>query len=299
MEQWSANTFQQEIPEIYQIELTNHCNLSCSHCVRQASDRQLGYLNLDLLHKMVSRGDFSGGYFVELQMYGESTLHPKIDEIVHYLKHYTNIKLGMSTNGVLIPEKIDTLSKLDYLTISIDSTDKEIYENLRGFSFDQLVSNISMMLNRTLRPIIDLQVINFFNDVDNLPGLIELAKQHKWTNYATLRSVYDCFALYYNRAHPNRLGELCLNPWLSVSIHWDGDVVPCCFSSGKEVVYGNLYNADLKTIWNESQQRRQLMYRQRHGQNLMPCSKCYMRSPVLFHMQMLMQNLRRGTKHGN
>ena len=287
---WSANQFQINIPEVYQLELTNQCNLHCPHCIRALANRPTGYLDISLLQKMVSRGDFAGSFFVEFQMYGEPLMHPHFDKIVDYMKENTNVKLGLSTNGALIPKWTNAISKLDYLTISVDSADKATYESMRGCSYDELLSNTEMVLKQNPRPVVDLQVINFFDGRNNLPDLVKLAKQHNWD--VICRAVYDCFAAYYGRAHPDRFGDLCLNPWLSVSVHWDGDVVPCCFSSGKEVVYGNLNDASLRTIWNESQQRRQLMYRQRHGQNLIPCSKCYMRSPALLHLRMLMNNLK-------
>ncbi len=294
---WSANTFQVEIPEVYQLELTNCCNLDCSMCIRKDPrvQRPVGFMSTDLVDKMVSRGDFSGSYFVELQMYGEPIISPKLGYFIDKLQE-AGLKVGLSTNGTAIKSCIEDILKLDYLTISVDTANKEDYEVQRlGSSFDKLIGTIDMMVKIPKRPIIDLQVINYWGGKDNLPGLVELAKDKGWN--VTCRSVSDCFAAYQNRLYPReKMSEICMNPWLSVSVQYDGDVVPCCFAAGKDIVYGNLNDSDLRTIWNTSTVRQALMEEMRLNFNLnhAPCKLCYMRSPILFHLTMLMNNFKEG-----
>jgi len=256
--------------------------------------RSVGFVSFDLIESMVRRGDFEGSYFIELQMYGEALLHPGFGKIVSYLKSSSGVKLGMSTNGTLIYKNLDSISELDFLTISVDSANKGRYESLRlGSSFDKLIHGIEELLNRDPRPVIDLQVIEFYGKDKELSTLTELSQRRQWD--VTCRSVPDCFAAYQDRPYPKRnLQELCLNPWLSVSIHWDGDVVPCCFSAGKYIVYGNLSKMSMADIWDKNPVRDALRDRMRSNYNIsnMPCSKCYMRSPALLHLKMLMQNIR-------
>lgn len=296
---WATDTFQIEVPEIYQIEVTNACNMTCHACIRHDTrvKRPIGFLDIALVRAMVARGDFVGSYFVELQMYGEPLLHPQLQEIVQLVKS-TGCQVGLSTNGALIAENIHTLKVLDFLTISVDSADRSKYEYLRpGYPFKKLVSDIDTLLHQELHPVIDLQAINFWDGEDELPGLVKLATEMEWN--VTCRSVPDCFAAYQGRPYPKkRCSELCLNPFLSVSVQWDGDVVPCCFSAGKNLVYGNLYQKSLKEIWNTSRTRKKLIDRMmlEYNINEIPCKLCYMRSPVLFHLKMLMQNIRGGIK---
>ena len=298
---WSTDTFQVINPEIYQLELTNKCGLSCPNCIRDDPRvrRPVGYMGLDLIKLMHDRGDFDGSYFLELQMYGEPLCAPQFDDIIFYLKENLDVKLGLSTNGLLISEHLEALSNLDFITISIDSPNKEEYEALRvGSSFSKLIANIDMLVGFNLdsikpskRPAIDLQVINFGQS--RLSNLILLAKINHWN--VTCREVVDCFAKYHDRKYPSKnMNQVCLNPWMSVSVQWDGDVVPCCFSAGKDIVYGNLYDMSLKEIWQTSETRKQLVENMRlnYNQENMPCRFCYMRSPVLFHQTMLMNEFR-------
>lgn len=292
---WTVNSFQADVPEIYQLEITNSCNLSCPACIREDPrvKRPIGYMKPELVQIMLDRGDFDGSYFVELQQYGEPLLHPQFNEIVSLLSGQ-NFKIGMSTNGILIQEHLSAISNLDYLTISLDSAFKDKYENLRpGSSYDKLVASIDKIAKNGPKPKIDLQTIRFGEE----SGLNELARLVDWFGWqsVTCREVPDCFAVYQGRPYPEeqRL-QLCLNPWLSVSVQWDGDVVACCFSAGKHIVYGNLYETDLKTIWQTSDTRKALMFNMRLNGNIgnMPCQMCYLRSPVLFHQRMLMENIR-------
>ena len=294
MNNWSADSFSIMIPEIYQLESTNVCNLFCPACIRQDErvKRKLGFLDPELLRTMINRLDFDGSFFVELQMYGEPTLHPRLHEIVLLLKSI-GLKVGLSTNGTLMRENLLALEKLDYMTISIDSVDKETYEKCRGTSFEDLIESIDIVTTACPKTKIDLQVINF-GGKDELSGLVALAQHRKWK--VTCRAVPDCFAAYQGRPFPKQnMNQLCLNPWLSVSVQYDGDVVPCCFSAGKFIVYGNLYQNSLKEIWNTSPVKAHLMERMMYDYNKheIPCMLCYMRSPTLFHTKMLMENLKK------
>ena len=297
MNKWSVSGFQIEVPEIYQLETTNSCNLSCPTCIRQdvRVKRPIGMLDSNLIKKMIARHDFAGSYFVELQMYGEPLLHPNLDVIIELIRS-TGCKVGMSTNGLLLESKMSIIQKLDYLTISIDSAYESEYSFLRpGSKLSKLIADISAVLSLEPRPTVDLQVINYWGSENELPGLIALAQKQGWAD-VTLRAVSDCFAAYQDRPYPKeRVSQLCLNPWLSVSMQWDGDVVPCCFAAGKDIVYGSLNTKSLKDIWQNSPARHQLILNMKENYNFFnfPCKLCYMRSPALFHQRMLMENLRK------
>ena len=42
----------------------------------------------------------------------------------------------------------------------------------------------------------------------------------------------------------------CNEPWGQVTIHADGTVGPCCNTVGRNLPVGNIFNQDLKDIWN-------------------------------------------------
>lgn len=51
-------------------------------------------------------------------------------------------------------------------------------------------------------------------------------------------------------AEPARVAATCRWPWTSMTVLWDGDVVPCCNDFDKRYVLGNLHRESMTSIWN-------------------------------------------------
>src|ERR1700684_1492865 len=103
------------LPEISQIEICSACNLQCPMCLRTTHlGRQPGLVDMKLLRLMKERGDFGGSTYIELQMAGEPTLHPQLDDVISYLMFDVGVLVGLSTHGLNMTEKIiPALLKLD------------------------------------------------------------------------------------------------------------------------------------------------------------------------------------------
>ena len=283
------DSFNFRLPEIYQIEATNDCNMNCPNCIRQKMKRKVGYLDIDLIDIIADQNGFENSYYVELQMYGEPLLHPNLSEIIDKLKKY--VKVGLSTNGLLIESSIDTILKLDYMTISIDSYN--LYSRYRSNHLPKFLDDIDLIFSYNRHPFIDIQTINFQekDNVESMRILQKIADSRDWNEYL-IRSVDDCSICFRNDIPADRT-ELCVNPWISVSIQWDGDVVPCCFSYDKDIIYGNLYEDSLYNIWMSDNVLELRKQHENKSYNSL-CNKCYMRSPVLLHMKMLMNWMKEG-----
>jgi radical SAM protein with 4Fe4S-binding SPASM domain len=54
----------------------------------------------------------------------------------------------------------------------------------------------------------------------------------------------------YTHTTPLKLApsNICMTPYNYVSIQWDGDVVPCCKSHGKQHIFGNLHDQSFEDI---------------------------------------------------
>jgi len=278
------------IPEVYQIEVTSACNLDCWMCPRKEFGRKLNeFIDVDLVKKIAER-DLGGSYFVELQLIGEPLLHPKLDEIIDILK--TKVLVGMSTNGQLLHIHLPTVCKLDYLTISVDSLSK--YESIRkGGSLKRLLDNIDLLMQQPIHPKTDLQIIELPGWEDEYKALVQMSKDKNWD--CVIRAVQDCEKVVRGENEREDLvkDDLCMNPFMSVSIHAGGDVVPCCFAWGKDLVYGNLNEKNLEDIW-KGEEVKALRHCHRYQKHLPTyCRNCYARSPTLFHLQMLRGHFRK------
>lgn len=283
-------SFNPRVPEIYQLEAHSACNLHCPFCPKFVPEKERDNFALDpKLAQIIAERDLAGSYFVEFQLSGEPTLNKKLGDCIE--PFLGKVVTGLSTHGLLMYKHTDILLKLDYLTISVDSVDN--YENVRvGGKFDDLVDQIDLFMaekqNQKSKVLIDLQIIQLENSIiDNnwerqVVLLQNLIDAHKWD--AKIRTIQDCAVQLYNKEEIAVASkELCLNPWLSVTVHSDGDVVPCCFAFGKEVVYGNLNDASLEEIWNESPERKELQQQHLSGDLCNMCLNCTARSPTLLH----------------
>lgn len=296
-----ASTFNVKLPEISQVEVTNACNFTCDFCPRDKTGRPDVFMDPELA-ELIARRDLGGSHFVEFQLSGEPTLHRDLYRII--MAYKGKVMTGLSTNGSSLhaPRVLEALTALDYLTISIDSVEE--YETVRpGGKWKRLVENIDRIVeekeNRNSKVSIDLQLIEFRGVERQRDLLLELVRQMKWTDHVTVRRVPDCFLSVTRDMRKIKSKDMCLNPWMSVSIHSDGDVVPCCFGFGKDVVYGNLREQSLEEIWNTSEVVKQ--FRMAHvaaqvegGKIGIPfCDNCYQRSPVMLHWDLYTSTVKR------
>ncbi|MFH1547661.1 MAG: SPASM domain-containing protein, partial [bacterium] len=180
---------------------------------------------------------------------------------------------------------LDSLLKLDYLTISVDSIAG--YEKLRiGGKIQKLINNISTFLLLNQKTAVDLQIIE-------LPGwekqLVLLKGLFPDTN---IRTVKDCFMTIFQEVDKLPVSEkLCINPWVSCSIQCNGNVVPCCFSFWDDIVYGNVKKKTLKEIWNGKKVEH--LRKDHQTRDYEPiCARCYMRSPAFLHTNIFYNSMR-------
>jgi radical SAM protein with 4Fe4S-binding SPASM domain len=268
-------------------------------CPRQFFKRKdkTALIDVDLVKKIVDQGDLDASYFVELQMNGEPLLHPKLAEIIDIVKS-AGVTVGLSTNGTLIQKQIKALLKLDYVTFSLDSFSN--YEKIRinrsghQLSIEEVISDIKFFLIKKKDTVVDIQIVRINDDWKYEEGVF---KDEFFGYPVTVRSVPNCYLPY---MFPNQIKEptskeLCLNPWMSVSIACNGNVTPCCISPGDDIILGNLKHQTLREVWAGKEVRK---LRQEHQtQNYRSvCSKCYMRSPTLFHLDLFFKSINKRYK---
>jgi radical SAM protein with 4Fe4S-binding SPASM domain len=219
--------------KIYQLEVTSHCNLHCSFCARekQWAHKEHGFMDMALLERI----DWYDTKYVELQMSGEPTLHPKISQIIQHIKS-KKILVGASSNG--------TKKNFDYSQFDIVTTTRDI-ERTQG-------------IDPSKNPNAFLQTLG-----ENFPY-----------EDTTHDKIYDL---------PEVRG--CTTPEGYVSIHWDGDVVPCCKCFGKQHVFGNLFDVTMEQIVN-GRARRQFLEKMPSGKNYI-CRFCQTPNPHQIHEKLV------------
>ena len=226
------------------IDVTNHCNKSCSICpMRDRYTRRifpLGYMDLKLFTDIIA--DLPSGTEVDFQKDGEPLMHPHIGWMVAYAKAHSMFT-HIVTNGLLLGKKKERIvdSGLDLLTISlVDDVPTYIIKEFMDYKGNRL-------------PVTQLKV---YGDWPDLPKVDKVIKRplHNWTNDAERKSRKPCFKL---------LDYLAIN--------WDGSWALCCVDYKREFSLFNIKEVSRRK-WTEITKK--IYDWQKEGLFLVPCKTC-------------------------
>ncbi len=88
------------------IELTNHCNFSCTFCPDGIMTRKRRFMDVSLVYKLLDEIEDKGltNEPIQLHVMGEPLLHPQIFDIIAYV-HKKNLQVRLFSNGALLDKK--------------------------------------------------------------------------------------------------------------------------------------------------------------------------------------------------
>lgn len=118
------------------IEVTNVCNFRCQFCPDAVMERRRGYMDLDLLEKILDEvSGFPGRPWIFFHLMGEPLLYPHIFDAISMAVE-RGLNLELITNGStfhLTPKHVYQLvaSGVQKVTVSLQTPDIETY-SLRG-----------------------------------------------------------------------------------------------------------------------------------------------------------------------
>lgn len=258
------------LPAVLWIEPTNKCNLKCIMCPNTQIPRdELGFMAWDTYKKIIDEArEFATSVYLLLA--GESLLHKDIYRMIRYARD-NNIRPLLNTNGTVLAseEHRDRLldSGVSHITFAFDGYNKETYERIRvGARYDRVVGGLIEFLKEKKRrrlkePYIAITTLEV--GIEDYKDK-EAAKREFYRLFEGLR--VDEFI----RKTPNTWGGTfretdtfthhdistrnyypCSHLWSTMSICWDGTVVPCCFDFFKTYTLGNVNERSLKEIWND------------------------------------------------
>ena len=281
-------------PEVYQIEVASICNMKCIMCPTPHFPRKnkKPLIDVDLVKKIVDEGDLEASYFVELQQSGEPLLHPNLSEIIDIVKS-TGVYIGLSTNGLLLEEQTEALSKLNYITFSLDSIDNYNAIRTSKVSIIKLIRKIKNFLPiaKEKNIAIDIQIVELAGFLDQKKKIEHIFKEDN----VFIRTMTNGYLLHQFPEMENTCRELCLNPWTSASISCNGNVSACCISTGDGIQLGDITKQSLKEIW-KGEEVEKLREEHMTRNYRYVCSRCYMRSPHLCHAKFYYDSIRQRNK---
>ena len=273
-------------PLSLQIEPTNYCDINCICCSRDRMSRKKGYMNLDLFRKIIDDAASNNVKRIHLYLHGEPLLHPKLIEMIRYIK-MRGLGFQMATNGMLLDKaKIQQIlnagvNNADHIIFSILGHSKETHEQImRGVRHEKVLENISEFLKLRKKfkvngPIIET-VMYVMQENKN--------EQKKFMKYwrrvadhvRNVGNISEQFSKFKKGdiSAPAR-EKTCKNLWERMTIYWNGDVTICCADLDGNYILGNLEEKSIQEIWNfEKLLSIKTLHKKKQFQELALCSNC-------------------------
>ncbi|MBU0999522.1 radical SAM protein [Patescibacteria group bacterium] len=258
------------LPTLLWIEPTNKCNINCIMCPNSEIPKdKLGFMEWDVYTKIIDEiKDYASSIY--LLIAGESLLHKDIYKMIKYASD-RGIRVLMNTNGTVLVQR-DNIKKLleaepEHITFALDGYNAETYEKIRrGAKFNQVIPAIIDLLKakkeqRRKKPYIAITTLlvgkenyqdkekakhNFKKLFKDLPVNEFIIKQcNSWGNVFKNTNEFTYQKFEDKKTYP------CGHLWSTVSIRWDGTVIPCCFDFFNGYILGDVKEKRLKEIWND------------------------------------------------
>lgn len=277
----------EKVPLQIDLFAVNVCNLKCPMCPRQEFIPGKGFMDFNLVKKILDQATDYGLCAFNFTGLGEPTLYPELFEVIRYAKEKGVVDVNMHTNATrLAPDFNRKLieSGLDRLIISLDSADKERYESIRvGAKFEKVYAAVEDLIRqRNEHPKTRLHIKANFIEMDE----DDPAEKNKFISYwkskldriAILRYL-DCQTgeemLYYKENYKQDDNFCCPELWRRLVILSDGTATLCPRDMKKKYVIGDVNKQTVAEIWTgERMQQARDLHRKGRFNELPLCGNC-------------------------
>ncbi|MEA3489277.1 MAG: radical SAM protein, partial [Candidatus Omnitrophota bacterium] len=270
-------------PSKISIETGNICNLSCPLCPTADGSRE------DVEKGLLSFEDFKVIFekirpFVktlDLFSWGEPFLNKDIGRMIRYARERKPaLRMFIDTNlNTISEDQIDTVVRygLDVLKVSCDGVSQEVYVKYRvGGDIARVLENVGKLLEKKKelcleRPRIIWKYLVFRHNQGEVEQARVMARD-MGIDFEASGMRTDCGKEIFEKIEDsverdrewipdqpeyNNYRDLssgkafCEKPWRTMTINWNGDVVPCgAIYDCSRYSFGNLLSRDFGDVWN-------------------------------------------------
>lgn len=266
------------------IEATNACNLRCLMCHREVMTREVGFMDFDLFKECARQGIEMGVRLIVPFNYGESLLHPKLVDMVEYVKFLSKDTLvKINTNGMLMTrEYAEALvnAGIDEITFSLEGCTKEHHEEIAiGSKYEKVLANLMNLIDMKKgneKPQIRVCMVRM---EETASALKQFTKQ--WQPLVDTITIHDVNTGYGTlkdrrvEKRPLKRRVPCRELWLKLQVLWNGDVTVCCIDYDGRLKIGNIQNNSLHELWFGAElTRMREVHQAREFERIPICNKC-------------------------
>ncbi|UCF14555.1 MAG: radical SAM protein [Phycisphaerales bacterium] len=243
------------------IEVTNRCNLKCSHCGHEVMKRKKENMSLELFKKIIDDVAFFQPY-IDFHLQGEPLLNKHLPKMVAYAKKH-NLDTRLITNTTLLTrEKSKELlaTGLDYICFSFSAVTKKTYERVHvNGNFEMTLNNILDFLEveDEMGRIIRTRTIfveeertaqekdKYLEMFGKLP--IDSVSVSPMFNFFGKNKESDLSEFH---RLPREKWPVCTFPWKVLSIGSNGEIRACFVDYEHRYVVGNAKDDNVIDAWN-------------------------------------------------
>ncbi|MDW3667698.1 MAG: GTP 3',8-cyclase MoaA [Nitrososphaeraceae archaeon] len=152
------------------ISVTDRCNMRCGYCMPKDNTKWFDTTEVLSFEEIIRLSSIFANLGVEKIRLtgGEPLVRPSIENLIKSIAKIGNIKsIGLTTNGLLLQEKVEALksSGLDSVNISLDSFKEDRFKMMTGVNgLDKVVNSIQKAKDVGFDVKINTVVIRGWND---------------------------------------------------------------------------------------------------------------------------------------
>jgi sulfatase maturation enzyme AslB (radical SAM superfamily) len=272
-----------EFPSQIIVDVTENCNLACTHCPHSsfAKSRHYAGRNLDpqLNGKLVDevREDGKGHcHYLRYTGAGETLLHPNLIEMITYASRNSGVPINLTTNGTLLDEhKAKELldAGVAVFDFSIDAYNEKTYRSIRR-NADLKITRANVLrlieLNR-LGNYKSKMVVSFVEQPLNQEekSLFQTYWRKAGADDVVIRPMHSAGGAVkrvakHMRANLKGQRKPCLYPWERLVLNPLGQIGFCPAEWDYQASFIDFRKATIKEIWKSDFMRR---LREAHLQN--------------------------------
>jgi MoaA/NifB/PqqE/SkfB family radical SAM enzyme len=260
----------EEFPSQVIIDLTEVCNLECSHCAHRHFKKSEYYsaasLDPDLCRKAVDEVRVHGQgitQYIRFTGEGEPLLHRQVFDILKYAAQNSGTAVTLTTNGTLLDDaKIENLldTGIQVVDISIDAFHPETYAKIRvGGNLETTRRNVCRLLARAKeRGGMTRVVVSYIEQLQNSgetsefeafwrgEGADYVVVRRLHSNSGALQAVADQMR---QENVADRLRRPCMYPWERIVLNPRGYLAFCPADWTHGSTMRNYREVSIKETW--------------------------------------------------
>lgn len=274
-------------------ELNSMCNFRCSFCVHGYTKVPKKILPFETFKRVIDEAADYGLCSIKMNYINEPLLQKDIPEFIKYAKSKGVLNIYFASNGLLLNEEMGRRlidAGLSKIMISLDAITPETFKIMRNSTrYEKVVENIHNFLDLRERmgvswPMVRVNFLKTKLNAHEAEAFIDLwadvADAIGFQNQVGLPGIDDDLlpdngvSIDLGMLHNKKKEFKCSFPFKLMVVDCDGNILPCCTFSGRELAMSNINDTTIKEAW-ESAKMRELKDLHRRGG--------YLENPVCAH----------------